>query len=284
MKIFDCFTFNNELDLLELRLEEMSNGVDHFVIVEADHTFQGHQKKLHLKENWNRFQKWHDKIIHVVVEDMPNNGNPWHNEHHQRNSILRGLTSATDDDFIIIGDVDEILRRSTLLELKLENKDLVGFRMPYFNFKLNYMLQQDKETYHVWTVGCKKKNLNVSPENFRNKRFAFQSLAYGFDNGTIKVYEHAGWHFTYLGNTEWVKDKIRSFAHSELNKQEVLDKIDVDAMMQRGVGFNPLNPLPFIKVKVDQYFPKAVAGNLIKYRDYIAEEATASAREHLPKG
>jgi beta-1,4-mannosyl-glycoprotein beta-1,4-N-acetylglucosaminyltransferase len=210
MKIYDCFTFNNELDLLELRLEEMSNGVDYFVIVEADHTFQGHRKTLHLKENWDKFSKWHDKIIHVIVDDMPNNGDPWHNEHHQRNSIMKGLTSAADDDFIIVGDVDEILRESTLESLRSNPRDLVGFRMPYFNFRLNYMLLKDRETYHVWSSGSKKKHLLPNPESFRNRRFALQNAPYNYDDGRTKVFEHAGWHFTYLGDSSWVRNKIQS--------------------------------------------------------------------------
>lgn len=284
MKIYDCFTFNNELDLLELRLEEMSQEIDYFVIVEADRTFQGNPKELYLKNNWNRFSKWHDKIIHIEVFDMPNNGNAWHNEHHQRNSILKGLVNAKEDDFIIIGDVDEILRLSVLKDLRINPRDLVGFRMPYFNFRLNYMLLKDKETYHVWTVGSRKKHLKPNPENFRNNRFSLQNCSYGFDNGSIKVYEHSGWHFTYLGNTDWIKNKIQSFAHSELNRPDVLKKINVEEMMNKGVGFNPLNPLPFIKVVLDDYFPTSVLSNPIKYTDYITEGGIDSAREHLPKG
>jgi hypothetical protein len=284
MKIYDCFTFNNELDLLELRLEEMSSNVDHFVIVEADYTFQGSPKELHLKNNWDRYSKWHDQIIHVIVEDMPNNGNAWHNEHHQRNSIMRGLDNAADDDFIIVGDVDEILRATTIDSLRTDPRDLVGFRMPYFNFRLNYMLLKDKETYHVWTVGSRKKYLMPNPENFRNRRFSLQGLNYGFDDGRTKVCEHAGWHFTYLGDTDWVRNKIRSFAHSELNRQDVLDQINVEDMMNKGVGFNPLNPLPFIKVKIDDYFPTALIADPIKYANYITHGGTDSAREYLPKG
>lgn len=284
MKIYDCFTFNNELDLLELRLEEMSSGVDYFVIVEADHTFQGQPKPLYLKDNWARFSRWHDQIIHVVVKDMPNDGNAWHNEHHQRNSIMRGLESADEDDLIIIGDVDEILRASTLELVRQDQRDLVGFRMPYFNFRLNYMLLKDKETYHVWTVGSRKKYIIPNPENFRNRRFGLQTTRYNYDDGSVKVYEHAGWHFTYLGDSNWVRNKIQSFAHSELNRPDVLDRIDVEDMMNRGVGFNPLNPLPFIKVKLDDYFPRAVVADPVKYADYIVEGATESAREHLPKG
>ena len=33
MKIFDCFTFNDENSILEIRLNEMSKYVDIFVII-----------------------------------------------------------------------------------------------------------------------------------------------------------------------------------------------------------------------------------------------------------
>jgi len=46
MKIYDCFPFRNELDLLDLRLSEIYDHVDHFVIVEATSTFQSAPKTL----------------------------------------------------------------------------------------------------------------------------------------------------------------------------------------------------------------------------------------------
>ena len=85
MKIYDCFIFRNELDLLEIRLTELYNQVDYFVVVESTHTFQGAPKELILQNNWSRFQQWHDKMIHIVVDDMPLLGDAWQNEHHQRN-------------------------------------------------------------------------------------------------------------------------------------------------------------------------------------------------------
>jgi len=38
MKVINCFIFYNELDMLELRLDELYNVVDFFVLVEAAHT------------------------------------------------------------------------------------------------------------------------------------------------------------------------------------------------------------------------------------------------------
>ena len=63
MKIFDVFTFYNELDLLELRMNILGDSVDYFVINEANITFTGKPKPLYFAENRKRFKKWEDKII-----------------------------------------------------------------------------------------------------------------------------------------------------------------------------------------------------------------------------
>ena len=71
--IVDCFTFFNELDLLELRLEELHESVDYFVLVEASKTQSLLDKPLYFEENKLRYSKFLDKIIHVKVEDCPDN-------------------------------------------------------------------------------------------------------------------------------------------------------------------------------------------------------------------
>ena len=50
MKIYDCFGFFNELDLLELRLEIMAPIVDYFVITEYTVTYKGDPKPLYYNE------------------------------------------------------------------------------------------------------------------------------------------------------------------------------------------------------------------------------------------
>jgi beta-1,4-mannosyl-glycoprotein beta-1,4-N-acetylglucosaminyltransferase len=44
--VYDCFIFFNELDLLEIRLNELDDIVDKFVLVEADRTFQNSEKSI----------------------------------------------------------------------------------------------------------------------------------------------------------------------------------------------------------------------------------------------
>jgi beta-1,4-mannosyl-glycoprotein beta-1,4-N-acetylglucosaminyltransferase len=67
MKIFDCFTFFNELDLLEFRLKLLSDHVDQFVIAESNITHSGQPKPFHFEENKTRFAPWLDKIIYLQV-------------------------------------------------------------------------------------------------------------------------------------------------------------------------------------------------------------------------
>jgi hypothetical protein len=278
MKIYDCFPFYNELDLLDLRLAELYDHVDHFVIVEATTTFQSKSKQLFLKNNWDRYAKYHDKIIHIVVDDAPGDPDAWVNDIFQRNQIMRGLEGADPEDIIIIEDADEILRPETIDHMRANPKDIMGFRVPYFNFKLNYMLVNNVESYHVWTVACRRKFLEA-PDAFRGTRFNLTQLPMNFEDDTIRIYEHAGWHFTYLGDTEFVKNKIRSFAHTELNNDQVLNNIDVDDMIARGVGFNPQDPRPFTPVALDDYFPLTVLNNVGQYKDKIISGITKSARE-----
>ncbi len=111
--IYDCFLFFNEIQLLRLRLAELSPVVERFVLVEATRSFTGHPKPLHFENNRHLFEEHLEKICHIVVDDLPAKyESAWDMEAHQRNAILRGLTEANPDDIIAISDVDEIPRRA----------------------------------------------------------------------------------------------------------------------------------------------------------------------------
>ena len=64
--IYDCFVFNDELELLEMRLMELYHIVDKFVLCEREHTFTGKPKPLHYADNREMFKPWADKIVHLV--------------------------------------------------------------------------------------------------------------------------------------------------------------------------------------------------------------------------
>ena len=67
MKIYDCFQFFNEENVLDLRFNILDEFVDFFVIAESTTEHQGRDKKLNF--DIEKFKKFKKKIIHVIVED-----------------------------------------------------------------------------------------------------------------------------------------------------------------------------------------------------------------------
>ncbi|OAR01099.1 hypothetical protein LLEC1_05450 [Akanthomyces lecanii] len=67
-KIYDLTMINTELDWLEIRLDALYDEVDVFIIVESPKTFHGHAKLMVAKDNWDRFAKYHDKMLYHELE------------------------------------------------------------------------------------------------------------------------------------------------------------------------------------------------------------------------
>ena len=132
--IIDTFVFSEELDLLEVRLNELDSVVDYFVIVEASKTQSRLDKPLFFKENSKRYEKFLHKIVHVVLDDYADGGDGcWKMEHYQRRSIGKGLQDLVNKgvqirggDFIMISDVDEIPKASKVLEAVALDKETVS--------------------------------------------------------------------------------------------------------------------------------------------------------------
>lgn len=280
-KIYDCFTFYNELDLLEFRLEELYDHVDHFVIVEANRTFQNNTKPMYFKENQSRFKQYMDKIIHVQVEDMPEDTDAWGRERHQRDAIAKGIVDADINDIVVVSDLDEIIRPDTVDKIRNDTDNSIwGLRMPLFYFKFNYMLTTTDSTYTTWAMACRK-GLLTSAEDLRRNRFTLNSFALDYNHNGVRMMEHAGWQFSYLGDTEFARAKIKSFSHVDTNRPEVLGTLDIEHSIKNGNGLAPDPIERFVPVKIDSYMPRSLQTNLNKYSKYIINEANSSVRDYI---
>jgi Glycosyltransferase family 17 len=281
-KIYDCFPFYNELDLLELRFAELYDHVDHFVLVEGSTTYTDIPKPYYFEENKDRFKPYLDKVIHVKVDDMPRSTNAWDNDIFQRNQINRGIVDADDDDIIMVSDLDELIRPEVVDQLRQDHQtNIWGLRMPLFNFKFNYMLTTS-DCYTVWAVATRKKFM-IPADELRRQRFDLANFPYGCQVEDLRLVEHAGWQFTYLGDTEFAINKIRSFAHTETNIPEVIDNLNVDLSLANGDGIYHHPDYRFSPVLLDDYFPKTLVANQERYQNYLISNAVRSARDFLPK-
>jgi hypothetical protein len=283
-KIYDCFTFYNEHELLDLRLRELYAHVDHFVIVESNQTFTNRAKPWNF--DVNRYPEYADKIIYVQVEDMPNSTNAWDNEHHQRNAIVRGLANAADDDIIIVSDVDEVLRPAAVDYLRTSEQTIFALRMPLYNFKFNYM-RETPGRYDVWAMAARRSVLGnelgkITPNSLRDLRHSFHSAPHLLTNNGCEVVEHAGWHFSYFGDDVYVADKIQNFSHQEANRPELIEQISVEASIASRKEWDRSSGNHYVVVAVDDYFPQTVTANLDRYQQYILAETETTALAILP--
>jgi hypothetical protein len=277
-RVYDCFTFFNEINLLEMRLREMYDAVDRFVLVEARQTFSGAAKPLYFLENRARLQPFLDKVTHVVLDEMPATDNPWVREAFQRNSIMRGLGDAGPEDLIIISDVDEILRPAAIASLRNSDAVVAGFRMPLFYCKLNYVNVSGTPNI-VWPVAVRNWLLRLgSAQQVRDFRHGLARFPSAEQPAHATVYANAGWHFSYIGDDEFIRRKIRSFSHQEFNTPEVLGGLDVERMLAAGEDLFGRKGFVWRSVMLDDYFPRTVLEDRGRWAPHIVADAVGCIR------
>jgi beta-1,4-mannosyl-glycoprotein beta-1,4-N-acetylglucosaminyltransferase len=290
-KLYDCFTFFNELDILDIRLAELAGVVDYFVLAEATRGFTGKPKPLHYADNAARYGAYRHKIIHVVVDDLPADApDAWRREYFQRNAIARGLGGAAEDDVIMLSDADEIPRASVIRSLRDSNATrgaATFLAQDQFCFRMN--LKAENFTWLKGTRLIAKKHLH-NPQDFRALRLRPRKKAYQalidplrlradlFRHAgallTPRVIADAGWHFGYMGGNESVRLKVQSFAHQELNTDDMLSDAYIDGRIASGQFFNDGLGMKLRAVPLDASFPAYLQENAARY---------ASHYYHAPK-
>lgn len=248
--IYDCFIFNDELDLLELRLEELGDMVDFFVLVESNTTFSGQQKPLYFKENIWRFEKFIKKIKHIIVDDMPSISNPWVREIHQRNAMSRGIELGRDNDIILFSDLDEIPRLDNIVSY-ISNNNIHLLEQRFFYYKYNLLRGVTNRA-----SASLLKNIVVTPHEIRTL------------NG-CPVIKDAGWHFSYLMNEEQIAAKIKAFSHQEFNLAQFTSTERIKERVDAMVDLFDRKSATMKVVPIDDSFPRYLQNNLLKYKDLI---------------
>lgn len=219
MKIIDCFIFYNEVDLLRYRLRTLNSIVDHFVIIEANQTFMGKPKELYSAKVSSLLEEFNGKLTHMII-NLPfregalstNKDEQWKNENFQRNSIGTALKQLPlkDDDIIIISDVDEIPDPNTLYMIKCEEIHVTINCLEQDFFYYNLQSKFLNKWYHAKLIryGLFKK-IGKTCDEIRH-----------YDCVTISP---GGWHLSYFGDKEFIRNKIQNFSHAEHNIPETID-------------------------------------------------------------
>jgi len=257
-KVVDCFIFYNELDLLNYRLNVLDDFIDYFIIVESTHTFVGKEKILYFNENKALFEQFKEKIIHIIVDDMPYKlpGKAWDNEYHQRNCISRGIEKLklNNDDLIIISDLDEIPDPSILFKLKNDNIELsikkLRMDMYYYNLNTKYDIVWDAVKIFSYKFYIDSK---LSCQEIRNYN--------------CPIITNGGWHLSYFGDSNFIKNKIEMFSHQELNIPTFTSTDKIEYRVKNGTDIFDRNcyKITRLHTKDNTYLPPKYSTFLTKY-------------------
>jgi hypothetical protein len=269
--VVDTFMFNEEFDLLELRLDTMAEAVDWFVAVEGDVDHQNNPKPYHLTDNVDRYKAWADKLIVVQATDLPatpHHLDPWAREWAQRDWVWRGLEQIAllaESDIVLHGDVDEIVRPLYVRNVRPKYREFVQFGQSCHCFAVDWLHPDewggtvavtvataracgertvvDGEVYHpgAWQI----------VRNQRNGLMATNFIGMGGGWKTTPL-PGAGWHFTWLGGRDATLKKLGSFCHPEIADRTLVG-IESDRYYRDGEHVDGRKQRP---IDVDDTFPR----------------------------
>ncbi len=293
MKIYDCFMYFDEDLVLDIRLNILNKFVEKFVIVESEYCHSGVKRETQF--DIEKFKKFKDKIIYLKLDHEPKNiesildtddqieknkkyiMNAVYRENYQRNFLINGLNTASENDFIIISDLDEI---PNLENVNFEKNKKIFFQQLFFYYKLNLFLPLS-----TWcgSRACTKKNL-ISPQwlrNIKDKNYSPWRFDIFFSKNKysdIKFVTNGGWHFAYLKSPQDIEKKLKAYLHhreydlepigikkitEKISQKKTIYDLKVDmgeSKFDRGQKLN----------KIDiELLPEYIKNNQDKFKDWM---------------
>ena len=216
--IYDICTWNNEVELFEIRYNILKDFVDEFRVIEFDKTFSGKPKESIFNQNWPKVKHY------FITEDIwskyweaakqsPNTeygkgAEHWLVEWSQKESIKDCLVDLKDDDMCFIGDCDEVYDPEYRLYVYSASPTKIKLRV--YSYWLNNHSSEEffgtlVSSYNYIKINCLN-DLRARPGS--------------------RTKDYHGWHFTSIGGHEKVKEKLTdSYTKDSYANDWVLDNL-----------------------------------------------------------
>ncbi len=241
MKTYLFAPINNECLCLDLQLAEGANWIDEVHVTEVNMNFQGGAKdfmfhemqkerlKVHsydgsslLKYDWlSRKIGVYSKKDNVFAPFIKNRFGrvrmTWYNEAIQRNCASNFFSILSDEDIVILSDIDEIIdsRFSDQIISEVKKRGIITIKLHFTLFFLNLFSKNwggpRDYSYRTFVMTGKYfKSLKYSSDYLRKL---------GENNKLLnEIYcpdEIMGFHHSWLGDEAFISEKLSSYAHVE---------------------------------------------------------------------
>lgn len=265
--IYSVTFFSNELDILDLRLHELSSVVDKFILIESPFDYSRNPKRLVYHENKERFKEFHHKIIHII-DDLSYENRVGLNLLWDRVDsplLYNALLEANDENlFVLFIDSDAILKKEIVskVDITKPTRFFMDWYESYFNYRLTF-------TTFQWIIGIpfklikKYKVLQANrytrgeepqPEEFKNN---------------IVIIENSGYHFSKCGKIEDLLEHIKGHPHVERAIDPKIANIEwLQNRRDTGKMWDDMTP---DNESVDGGLMELLPYNPVNYPDYVNE-------------
>ncbi|KAI3991737.1 hypothetical protein MKX01_038135 [Papaver californicum] len=265
-RVFDAVLFSNEVDLLQVRWNELYPYITQFVLLESNSTFTGLPKPLVFASHRDEFKFIEDRLTYGTVGGRFRKGeNPFVEEAYQRVALdqLLRVAGIMDDDLLIMSDVDEIPSRHTINLLRWcdDIPPILHLRLNNYLYSFEFLVDNKswRASVHVYQSG---------------------KTRYAHYRQTDTILSDAGWHcsFCFRRISEFIF-KMKAYSHFDrvrfsryLNPKRVQDVIckgaDLFDMLPEEYTFKDiigkLGPIPHSYSAV--HLPAYVLNNFDKYK------------------
>ena len=207
----DTFTYFNEKELLELRINALKDHVDGFVIAEGDRTHRGDPKPFTLKETIKELGLPSDliQILEVRLPSQEEAVDPWVRERGQRDALATALKYLPDDTIFICSDCDELPNWECFDDLKAALEQvptrIFGLNMSMHYGRADLQLFSPEGELFEWRCAtvCTVETL---------KTYGSLTRVREQPNRKFIGCRDAGWHFSWMGTADQRAQKLSSIA------------------------------------------------------------------------
>lgn len=239
--------FYDEFDMLDIRLNELWNTVDYFVLVECPTTHRNIPKPLFFEQNKAKYEPFMSKIRHIV-HDLPLSSVPFENENEHRRGILKGLDGIKSNDYLIVTDADEIPRATSI---RAYTRDCARLSMDFFYYFYNFKTKGKWGLANMLRYGAIDKDLNY----YRTGQYECDVIA------------NAGWHFSKMYSLAEIKYKFQHALADELHYKEIIDNLEAWRLAGETHWCN--HDVKFERCEIDATYPLYFRQNIIRFKDFL---------------
>ncbi|KAJ0256843.1 Beta-1,4-N-acetylglucosaminyltransferase family protein [Hirschfeldia incana] len=201
-RVYDAVLFSNELDILAVRWRELYPYITQFVLLESNSTFTGLPKPLVFAAHRDEFEFIESRLTYGALGGRFVKGmNPFYEEAYQRVALdqLLRIAGITDDDLLLMSDVDEIPSRHTINLLRWCDEVPKILHLRLKNYLYSFEFPVDNKS---WRASV--------------HRYETGKTRYAHYRQSDEILADAGWHcsFCFRRISEFVF-KMKAYSHSD---------------------------------------------------------------------